>query len=118
MGPGRTPTVHTCSFRGGGRGWLTHETTIHNMVAEQRQIHEHPLTPLLNVRSRFAGCSCVRMMSAGDELNLKWQDGTVRFQCESGDEDRIAKHDKRIDVIMRYRLISNLTKTIEEKMIR
>ena len=22
-------------------------------------------------------------MSAGDELNLKWQDGTVRFQCES-----------------------------------
>ena len=58
------------------------------------------------------------MMSAGDELNLKWQDGTVRFQCESGDEDRIAKPDKRIDVIMRYKLISNLTKTIEEKTIR
>ena len=85
------------------------------MVAEQRQIHEHPLTPLVNVRNRFAGCSCVRMMSAGDELNLKWQDGTVRFfQCESGDEDRIAKSDKRIDVIVRYRLISNLTKTIEK----
>ena len=31
------------------------------------------------------------MMSAGDELNSKWQDGTVKFQCESGDEDRIAK---------------------------
>ena len=39
------------------------------------------------------------MMSAGDELNLKWLDGTVRFQRESGDEDRIAKPDKRINVI-------------------
>ena len=57
-------------------------------------------------------------MSAGDELNLKWQDGIVRFQCESADEDRIAKPDKRIDVIMRYRLITNLTKTFEEKTIR
>ena len=91
--------VHTCSLRGGGRG---------------RQIHEHPLTPLLNVRNRFAGCSCVRMMSAGDELNLKWQDGTVRFQCESGDEHRIAKPDKRIDVIMQYKLISNLTDSMKE----
>ena len=61
------------------------------MVAEQRQIHEHPLTPLLNVRNRFAACSCVRTTSAGDELNFKWQDGTVMFQCESGDEDRISK---------------------------
>ena len=31
VGPGRTPTVHTCSLRGGGRGWLIHETTIHNI---------------------------------------------------------------------------------------
>ena len=33
MGPGRTPTVHTCSLRRGGRGWLTHETTIHNIFS-------------------------------------------------------------------------------------
>ena len=25
------PAGHTCSLRGGGRGWLTHETTIHNI---------------------------------------------------------------------------------------
>ena len=29
------------------------------------------------------------MMSAGGELN--WQDGTVRFQCASGDDDRIGE---------------------------
>ena len=32
VGPGRTPTVHTCSLRGGGRGWLIHETTILNSI--------------------------------------------------------------------------------------
>ena len=39
------------------------------------------------------------MMSAGGKLNLKWQDGTPRFQCESGDDDRLAESDKRINVI-------------------
>ena len=36
--------------------------------------------------------------------------------CQSsGDEDRIAKPDKRIDVIMWYRLISDLTKTTRRR---
>ena len=48
---------------------------------------------------------------------MKWEDGT-QVPRESGDEDRVAKPDNRIDVIMRNRLISKLTKTIEVKTIR
>ena len=33
VGSRRTPTVHTCSPRRGGSGWLTHETTIHNILS-------------------------------------------------------------------------------------
>ena len=104
MGPGRTPTVHTCSLRRGGRGWLTHETTIHNTIFLCFFFFfsfsfSFPIS--FHVFHFFLCFSC-----------------TVRFQCESGDEDGIAKPDKRIDVIMRYRLISHFTKTIEEKTIR
>ena len=59
----------------------------------------------------------LRSYDVGYELNFEWLDGTVRFQCESGATRTASQSpDKRIDVIMRYRL--NLTKTIEEKTIR
>merc|ERR1712107_77376 len=39
-----------------------------------------------------------KMVSAGDALKLRWQDGvdTVSFQCESGDDDRIAEFDLKL----------------------
>merc|ERR1711948_214587 len=39
-----------------------------------------------------------KMCGAGDSLKLKWQDGadTVGFQCESGEDDRIAEFDLKL----------------------
>merc|ERR1719414_466590 len=39
-----------------------------------------------------------KMCGAGDSMRLKWQDGadTVGFQCESGEDDRIAEFDLKL----------------------
>merc|ERR1712013_687502 len=68
-------------------------------------------------------------MGAGDSLKLKWQDGadTVGFQCESGEDDRIAEFDLKLMQIesehmeipeQQYKVITKLPSSEFQKICR
>jgi proliferating cell nuclear antigen len=70
-----------------------------------------------------------KMVSAGDALKLRWQDGadTVSFQCESGDDDRIAEFDLKLMQIesehmeipeQQYKVITKLPSNEFQKICR
>merc|ERR1712209_232514 len=68
-------------------------------------------------------------VSAGDALRLRWQDGadTVSFQCENGDDDRIAEFDLKLMQIesehmeipeQQYKVITKLPSSEFQKICR
>ena len=70
-----------------------------------------------------------KMVSAGDALRFRWQDGadTVSFQCESGDDDRIAEFDLKLMQIesehmeipeQQYKVITKLPSSEFQKICR